>query len=115
MAKKREFPKIQTDFGQRTRVLREAQGLTRDELGELADLSPQNIAKIENGERFVTAESLGRLSVALGVEPSYFFDGSPGVHQKSPIRRKIDLLLQNRSENHLKLILDVSARILKEI
>ena len=108
--------RLQYVFGGKVRELREALGLSREELAERAEYSPQNLAKIEVGERFVTADALERLSSALKTPPAEFF-GSEGVEStaKSPIRKKLDRLLDRQDERRLEMIFDVVVRILRGV
>jgi transcriptional regulator with XRE-family HTH domain len=111
------YPQVQIQFGRRLKELREALHLTRDELAELADLSPQNVAKIEAGERFVTADSLERLAAALSVKPFELFVFEGEGHRKSAGRRKIETLmqmLQHQDDRKLAMVHDVATRILKD-
>lgn len=106
---------LQRRFGLRIRTLRESRKLTREDLAELSELSPQNIAKIEAGDRFVTADSLDRLATALDMPVNDLFVFNEDVHQsRSPARVKINLLLKSQSEGKLEFIHEVLARIVKE-
>jgi transcriptional regulator with XRE-family HTH domain len=58
---------LQNDLGRRIQSLRLGRELTREVLAELTDMTPQNLLKVEAGDRFVSAESLQRLAKALGV------------------------------------------------
>lgn len=107
---------VQRSFGLKVREFRESLGLTREELAEKAGYSPQNLAKIENGDRFVTSEALERLSSALNASPSEFFEGSEKkLSQRSAVRKKLNTLLDRQEERKLAMIFDVATRILKEM
>jgi transcriptional regulator with XRE-family HTH domain len=108
-------PGLQIAFGGRIRELREALGLTREQLAATADLSPQNVAKIEAGERFVTADSLERLSSALKVSVGDLFQQRQSPGKRGAARRKLDLLIEGLDETNAALIHDVAARILREL
>ena len=64
-------------FSSNLRRLRKDANLTQVNLAEKADLAPNFINDIENGKKWVSAESLGKLASALEVEPSQFFVSSP--------------------------------------
>lgn len=102
-------------FGSRVKTLREAHGLTREALGERAEISPQNIAKIENGDRFVTGESLGRLARALKSKPKDLFEFEGPDDRRRPTLRKLELLLQHKTEKRLALAHDVLSRIFQDL
>lgn len=53
-------------FSRRLRELREAAGLSIPELAKKADVVPQTIHKLENGERSPGFEIVRRLATALG-------------------------------------------------
>lgn len=52
-------------IGGRLRELREAQGLTTTQLGELCGLSHSTISKVENGKWSVSLDILGKICEAL--------------------------------------------------
>ena len=115
MAEK-EYPRLQYVFGGKVRELRETMGLSREELAERAEYSPQNLAKIEAGERFVTADALERLAKVLKAPPEEFFAASDKTPVgKSPVRKKLDKLLDRQDERRLEMIFDVVSRVLKEM
>jgi transcriptional regulator with XRE-family HTH domain len=59
-------------FGARLRQLREAAGLTQEQLGERAGMPYQSIAKYERGAVEPTWPNVVKLAKALGVEPNDF-------------------------------------------
>jgi transcriptional regulator with XRE-family HTH domain len=62
-------------FGRNIRALREAKGLSQEELAELADLHRTYIGAIERGERNLGLENIVRLADALSVPPAKLLDG----------------------------------------
>ena len=54
-------------LGERIRQLREVKGWQQDELALKMDLSRETLSGIENGQRQVKAEELGRFADVLGV------------------------------------------------
>lgn len=58
---------LRASFGQRLRALREAAGLSQEELAERADLHWTYISGIERGRRNPGLNTLGRLARALGL------------------------------------------------
>lgn len=104
-----------TLFGNRIRELREIHNLSRETLAEMAELSPQNIAKIESGERFVGADSLVRLSVALKVPPKELFEFvSDKKASGKNAHKRLEQLVKSLDEETVEMIRDVAVRILKE-
>lgn len=55
------------------REARETAGLSVQKLAELARTDPGGLSRIENGKRVPNVTTLGKLSVALGKDPGYFF------------------------------------------
>lgn len=112
----KRYPPVQVAFGARVKQLRESLGLTQEQLGEAAELSPQNVAKIEAGDRFVTADSLARLAAALKARVPDLFVAEAEDKKKPLSRRRLESLLQlihNQPDSKLDLIHDVAARILR--
>jgi len=58
--------------GDRLRALREAQGLTQEQVGEMADLARETINKIEGGRLRVGRDRAAKLGKAFGLSPDEF-------------------------------------------
>jgi len=63
--------------GQKIRTRRVSLGLTQQDLATALGITFQQVQKYENGKNRVSASTLFRLSFALGVGVSHFFDGLP--------------------------------------
>ncbi len=57
-------------FGDRIRDLRETCGLSQEALADAADLHRTHISLIERGQRSVRLETIEKLAIALGEQPS---------------------------------------------
>jgi transcriptional regulator with XRE-family HTH domain len=57
-------------FGRRVRLLREAAGLTQQELGAAAGVDFKHVGSIERGEKAASLEAVAKLADALGA--SYY-------------------------------------------
>src|SRR4051794_39871987 len=55
-------------FGRRLRVLREAAGLTQEQLGKSAGVDYKHIGAIERGEKVPSFEAIERVANALGAD-----------------------------------------------
>ena len=66
-------------IGRRLRTRRRLLGLTQAAVGEACGLTFQQIHKYESGLMVVSASRLWKLSNALGVPVSYFFEGLPSI------------------------------------
>jgi|SRR5580692_1533523 transcriptional regulator with XRE-family HTH domain len=75
---------VDAHIGQKIRTRRILLGLTQTELAEAANISFQQVQKYEKGTNRVGASRLQQFSEALGVPPSYFFEGAPTVGKKQP-------------------------------
>ena len=64
-------------IGRRLRTRRRLLGLTQAAVGEACGLTFQQIHKLESGRMMISAGRLWKLSNALGVQVSYFFEGLP--------------------------------------
>jgi len=63
--------------GQRLRALREGAGLNQQQLARQADITHEEISRLELGDRCPQAPTVHKLSQALGVPPVQFVDDSP--------------------------------------
>lgn len=68
-----EYPYAET--GERILKLRKEQGLTRERLAEMADISVQFLADIEKGRKNMTVTTLRKLSNALMVTTDHIVNG----------------------------------------
>ena len=73
---------VDTHIGQKIRARRNLLGLSQTELADAAGITFQQIQKYEKGVNRVGSSRLLQFSEALGVPPSYFFDGAPTVGKK---------------------------------
>jgi transcriptional regulator with XRE-family HTH domain len=74
---------VDAHIGQKIRTRRNLLGLSQTELADAAGISFQQIQKYEKGSNRVGAGRLQQFSDALGVPPSYFFEGAPMVGKKA--------------------------------
>ena len=65
-----------TGIGKRVRTAREHYKLTREQLAEMANISPQFLVHIENGTKSMTANTICNLSKALNVTTDYLLLGT---------------------------------------
>lgn len=62
--------KAQLSFGSALRGFREEQGLTQEQLAELADLHTNYVSSVERGERNLSLNNITRLAYALQIRVS---------------------------------------------
>jgi transcriptional regulator with XRE-family HTH domain len=88
------------DVGSQLRALRQKRGLSLRTLAELCDLSPNTISLIERGESSPSVSTLHRLSTALSVHITAFFEG-----QAEPVQAVLTRAAERpRSGNALVLL-----------
>jgi transcriptional regulator with XRE-family HTH domain len=59
-------------LGEKVRQLREARGLSQEQLARLSECSIWTIHRIETGKVTPLASTLARIAVALGENPGFF-------------------------------------------
>jgi transcriptional regulator with XRE-family HTH domain len=79
---------VDVHIGQKIRTRRNLLGLSQTELANAAGIAFQQIQKYEKGVNRVGASRLHQFSDALGVPPSYFFEGAPSGGKKQPAPRE---------------------------
>ena len=82
---------VDAHIGQKIRTRRNLLGLSQTELADAAGITFQQIQKYEKGANRVGAGRLMQFSEALGVPPSYFFEGAPTVGKKQPAPQEGEL------------------------
>ena len=65
---------IKTQLGARIKELRKARNITQEKLVERIGSDINNLSRIENGKKFLSAEKLVKIAAALNVEIKDLFD-----------------------------------------
>lgn len=65
-----------TGIGRRVRKIREHNKMTREQLAEMANISPQFLVHIENGTKSMTVNTICNLSKALNISADYLLFGA---------------------------------------
>lgn len=65
---------IKTKLGARIKELRKSKNITQEELVEVIGSDTNNLSRIENGKKFMSAEKLVKIANALGVDIKDLFD-----------------------------------------
>ncbi len=66
---------VRKRFGKRVKELRQARGLSHEELARLVELDTNIISGIEKGERDISIEMIQKLSIAFKINISVLFEG----------------------------------------
>lgn len=65
---------VKKKFGEQIKFIRKAKSLTQEQLAEFIGINPRQMARIEAGESFVTAETISKLCFSLKIAPKMLFD-----------------------------------------
>lgn len=65
---------IKAQLGARIKELRKAKNITQEELVEVIGSDTNNLSRIENGKKFMSADKLAKIAGALNVEVKELFD-----------------------------------------
>lgn len=65
---------INTQLGARIKELRKAKNITQEELVEIIGSDTNNLSRIENGKKFMSADKLSKIADALNVDIKDLFD-----------------------------------------
>ena len=93
---------IQTLFGRRLRSLRTDRGLTQQQLGEQADLSFKYLGAIERGEENPSLRVIGKLAVALQVEPRDMLEVEHEETSPAALKKQLNRLLKGADATRLQ-------------
>lgn len=72
------------EVGERVRELRRGRSLTLRELSQRSGVSTDALVKLEHGARPSRPTTIRKVAEALGVDPAYLLEGSPGVVLGAP-------------------------------
>lgn len=64
---------LKKKLGARIQEIRKSKKLTQENLAEMIDMDKPNLSNIECGKKFMTAETLEKIIVALDVQPNELF------------------------------------------
>ncbi|MEK4244267.1 helix-turn-helix transcriptional regulator [Psychrobacillus sp. FSL K6-2684] len=96
--------------------IRKSKELTQDELAEKCGLQTSYLAGVERGDRNITLQTLEKIIVGLDVSPIHIFNfASINIDKKHLKKQEILMLLksmiENRSEEEIRLILNIATDI----
>ena len=71
---------LKEQFGKQVKLLRQYRNMTQECLSELVDIDIRQLARIESGDSFVTAETLEKLCKALNISYKDLFTFEDSVN-----------------------------------
>lgn len=72
---KNNIKKIDAHVGMQLKLLRTMEGLSRKSLGDIIDVSGEQVRKYETGENRISAGALYQIGIFFNKQVSYFFEG----------------------------------------
>lgn len=66
--------KTKISFGNNVKKIRISKNLTQEQLSEMIEIDLRQLARIESGNSFVTAETLEKICITLQIQPKDLFD-----------------------------------------
>lgn len=100
-------------IGKRLRTIRKKQGLTQEQIAELADLSAQHISGIERGTAPVSLAALVRICNVLSISTDDVLMDSVSSAAKPGLLREVEAVFSDCSADEIYLML-AQAKSLKE-
>lgn len=96
-------------LGLKIKKLRERRKLTREKLGDMAEISDRFIYDVETGQKGISAETLYKLSRALNVTSDYLlFEVEENKNELSYVTEILKNLSPSELESVEKIILEIS-------
>jgi len=104
---------IQNLFSRNLKRLRNEANISQLTLANLADLTHNFINDIENGKKWVSAKTIGKLATALRVEPHQFFLSESRWNEKE--KEVLSTYLDDLTDSVHKVLLDYRRRYISDI
>lgn len=99
--------------GERLRAIRKKQGLTQEQLAEMAGISPQHCSGIETGSAKVSLPTLVQICNALGTSMDVVLCHSISAATKPGLMREVETVFADASADEMFLML-AQAKSIKE-
>ncbi len=87
--------------GKQLRLMRLNLNMSQTELGDLVDVTFQQIQKYERGANRIGSSRLWQFCKVLNVEPNYFFEGLKSTKTSSEISDSVQSVLLKRQNHRL--------------
>lgn len=103
--------------GMNIRMLRKKKNLTIEDLAEKCELQSPYLSDIERGERNITLQTLNKILYALEANPAAVLIPNPYEDENYDTKKEtiklISIILQNKSDTEIQMILNVINEIFK--
>jgi transcriptional regulator with XRE-family HTH domain len=100
--------------GRRLRGRRLTMKMSQEQLGKTVGVTFQQIQKYENGKNRISGSRIAKMAGALGVEPSYFFDGAPGIGKRNGGAEEAAWLAEPLTNKTLKAFVRIKSRTVRQ-
>lgn len=100
-------------LGSRIKELRKNRGLSQEKLGEMVNIDPKHLSRIEVGRSFPSLDTLTEIAKALKMELKDFFEFTHHGKSANEITKSICSLLKEASEEKRRLILKIVRAIVR--
>ncbi|MED4600690.1 helix-turn-helix transcriptional regulator [Paenibacillus validus] len=102
--------------GSRIRDYRKSKGLSQDQLGEMCGFHFSYIGGVERGERNLSLENIGKIAVALDVEPKLLFEFDepfilPVAEEKEAALHEVLAILKGKEVSQIRMSRNILAEI----
>ena len=94
---------IKSKLGARIKELRKSKNITQEKLVEIIGSDTNNLSKIENGKKFMSADKLVKIANALDVDIKELFDFGH-IWSDKEIKKLITERLETLSSKQLKYV-----------
>jgi len=99
-----------TAFGQAVKEAREKQGLSREKLSEILDLSPRYFMYIETRGQHMSLQKLYEIATLFNISIDQFFFTDKS-DSKTTQRRQLDVMLDSMEEKDLSVVAKIAETI----
>ena len=101
-------------FGKYVKRLREARGMTQEQLAERTDLAADTIRRLEHTDFSPSLRTLRKLCNGLGISVGTLFGGFE-MSEADPVYEELSMLLRGKHHSMLKLILRVARSLVDHV
>lgn len=104
---------LRRQLGRRIRQLRQARGWTQRELADRCDMDAMYVGSVERGERNLTLDNIGKISIGFGVETHqlFLFSSASLMSEERVTDAKVRDLLKNADAGRKQLMWQVLREI----